>query len=58
VPDQLEDSEDPGDADQTEDDSGLADDVELGQVVDQEGHEVRQDGEQVHLEKQGTIRLG
>ena len=49
VPDQLEDSQDPGDTDQTKNLSGLADDVELGQVVDQEGDEVGQDGEQVDL---------
>ena len=49
MPDQLEDSQDPGDTDQTKDLSGLADDVELRQVVDQEGDEVGQDGEQVDL---------
>ena len=49
VPDQLEDSQDPGDADQTKDLSGLADDVELRQVINQERYEVGQDSEQVDL---------
>jgi len=46
---QLEDSQDSGDADQTKDLAGLADDVELGQVVDQERDEVGQDGKEVDL---------
>jgi hypothetical protein len=39
----------PGDADEAEHFAGLADDVELGQVVNQEGDKVGQDGEQIHL---------
>ncbi len=46
---QLEDSQNSGDADQTKDLAGLADDVELGQVVDQERDEVGQDGKEVDL---------
>ena len=49
VSNELEDSKNSGDANQAEDFSGLADDVELGQVVDQERDEVGQDGEQVDL---------
>ena len=48
--DEFEDSKDPGHTDQTEDLAGLADDVELGEVINQEGDKVGQDGKQVDLQ--------
>ena len=47
VPDQLEDPQDLGDPDQPDDLAGLADDVELGEVVHDEVDEVGEDGEEV-----------
>lgn len=49
VSDELKDSKNPGDTNQTKDLSGLADDVELRQVINQERYEVGQDSEQVDL---------
>ena len=46
---ELEDSKDPGHTDETEDLAGLADDVELWEVVNQEGDKVGQDCKQVDL---------
>ena len=45
----LEDPEDPGDTNETKDLPGLPDDVEFGEVIDQERDKVGQDGEQVDL---------
>jgi hypothetical protein len=49
VTDKLEDPENPGDANETKNFSGFSDDVELREVIDQEGDKVGQDGKQVDL---------
>jgi hypothetical protein len=46
---ELEDPEDPGHANETKDLPGFPNDVELGEMIDQEGDKVGQDGKQVDL---------
>ena len=48
VSNQFEDPEDPGDANQTQNFTGLSNDVEFRQVIKHEGEEIGQDGKQVH----------
>lgn len=48
MPNQLEDPEDLGHPDQPDNLSGLANDVELTQMIDEQVKQVGEDGEQVH----------
>ena len=57
VPDQFEDSEDPHDADQPDDLAGLADDLDVLQLVQEQRQVEGYDGEQVNLNRSPSSEL-